>query len=758
MTTSTTPINSSFRSQYESSPKSPIQTLQDFVAQHSSVGRSTVSQLGNMATETIQQPRLLTVPGAPQHAVEENREESIPLTPLPESQDVEDEETRDESSPGDRTLSMGQILSTVWLSIPGKFRLLLILAAVGAVGYAVATPIFAFVFSKLFGTLRSYKPHPHKAMIYSIIIILAIAAGDAISVFLQQSLFDCCAMEWVNTNRLKAFQRVLMQPRHFFDKDENTVSHLAECLNSNGEKMLDILGRFIGYLFVATTMAIMGIIWRFVSCWKLTLVLFACSPLLVLVALALTSMSNTFDKHSATVAENTMSIFMETFTGLKTVQALCLEKVFAGKHQQATAEVFKLGVQKAIYCGILFGFSQAALLYIMALTFYYASVLLASGEFDLDQVFRVLTLLLFSIANASIIFGFVPQISVSQVAASRLLRLTKLPLTSFELKGAARVSTIGDIAFHSLNFRYPTRPNQLVLRDLNLLIPTGSCVALVGTSGSGKSTIASLLLKLYSTDARRFTDLPRISLGSRNIQLIHTSTLRSLITIVPQAPTLFPTTVAENITYGLPPTSPLMRAQNVHKAAVAAGIADFINTLPDGYDTLIGEGGLGLSGGQAQRIAIARALVRKPNVLILNEATSALDLESSRIIRDTITSLVEEDRIRPANNCRAHGTATVAARPPLTVMIITHNKDMMEFTDRVVMLHEGKIVDEGAYKELLRRDRPFSKMMRGEEFAREAEEVRKRSLIAMKTSPGVKAPTAKRAPIRIPEQSDRSFD
>lgn len=763
MAESTAPITPPSRSSYESSMMARLQILSDYNAQRTPTGRPfTGSQIyrssrrtSNTTNGTIQQPRMLSASAAVQHGIKENREEPASLSPLPETRELQDEDIEDKSFSADHTLPIRQILRTIWPNFPWRFRLLLILAAIGAVGYAVATPVFAFVFSKLFGTLYDPLDRTHKAMIYSV-IILAIAAGDALSVFLQQSLFNCCAMAWVNTLRSKAFQRILMQPRQFFDKDENTVSRLAECLDSNAEKMQAILGQFVGYLFVATTMAIMGIIWSFTSCWKLTLVLFASSPLLVLVSLALTSMSNILDKYSATVAENAMSIFTETFSNLKTVRALCLEKIFTSKHQQAAVGVFKVGVQKAIYCGILFGFSQAALLYIMALTFYYASVLLASGEFDLGQVFRVLTLLLFSIANASIILGFVPQISVSQEAASRLLRLTKLPLASFEVSGIARISTIGDIAFHNLNFRYPTRPNQPVLRSLNLVIPTGSCVALVGTSGSGKSTIASLLLKLYSTGGRCSTDLPWISLGGHDIRLICTSTLRSLVAIVPQTPTLFPITVFENITYGLPSGSPLMRADNVHKASVAAGIADFIKSLPDGYDTLIGEGGIGLSGGQAQRIAIARALVRKPNVLILDETTSALDVENARIIRDTVISLINEDRIHPTNHHRNHATATGAARPPLTVIIITHNRDMMDFSDKIVMMHDGRIMEEGAYKELMRRDGPFSRMMRGEEFSRDTEELNRRSWVAMRAVPGVNAPPTRLAYPMTPGRSEGS--
>lgn len=216
-----------------------------------------------------------------------------------------------------------------------------------------------------------------------------------------------------------------------------------------------------------------------------------------------------------------------------------------------------------------------------------------------------------------------------------------------------------------------------------MTIPQGSCTAIVGRSGSGKSTVASLILALYEAPPSQTEDTT-ISLGGMGIRGLHTQTLRSKIAIVSQQPTIFPGTIYANIAYGLDETSLQARFPMVSAAAQAAGIDDFISSLPRGYHTVVGDGGVGLSGGQAQRLVIARALVRQPQILIMDEATSALDPASSELIRQTVRDLV-------------------ASRRDLTVIIITHAKEMMEIADQVVVLEQGAVAEQGPYKDLAQR-------------------------------------------------------
>jgi ATP-binding cassette subfamily B (MDR/TAP) protein 1 len=275
--------------------------------------------------------------------------------------------------------------------------------------------------------------------------------------------------------------------------------------------------------------------------------------------------------------------------------------------------------------------------------------------------------------------------------ARRLFRLVDLPAhTSHEHTGTQKPTSIAPIEIKNLTFYYPSRPDAPVLRNISLSIPEGSCTALVGRSGSGKSTIASLLLALYETPpSPSFSRIssaptPSISLAGTSICTLHTPTLRDQIAIVSQTPTLFPGTIQENIAYGLPATSPLRTLLNVRAAATAAGIDEFISSLPHGYQTVIGDGGIGLSGGQAQRVVIARALVREPQVLVLDEATSALDPGSAETVRRTVRGLVQ-------------------ARRGLTVLIITHAREMMEIAENVVVLDEGRVVETGSFRGLVRR-------------------------------------------------------
>lgn len=245
------------------------------------------------------------------------------------------------------------------------------------------------------------------------------------------------------------------------------------------------------------------------------------------------------------------------------------------------------------------------------------------------------------------------------------------------------MSPLTPILLTNLTFRYPSRPKTPVLKDVSIKISQNTCTAIVGRSGSGKSTIASLLLSLYEAPVSR-DGRPTVTLGGHDISRLHVPTLRSQIAIVSQQPTIFPKTIYENISYGIDTHSPMSSMHAVRTAAQAVGIDDFISSLPQGYFTVIGDGGIGLSGGQKQRVVIARALVRQPQILILDEATSSLDPAGAEIVRQTVQRLVSERR-------------------GLTVIIITHAREMIEIANHVVVLDQGAAVEDGSYDFLARR-------------------------------------------------------
>ena len=325
----------------------------------------------------------------------------------------------------------------------------------------------------------------------------------------------------------------------------------------------------------------------------------------------------------------------------------------------------------------------------------------------------------------------VPQINSSRDTATRLLRLAYLPSTSREESGSIRLDTPLPICIHNLSFAYPSRPGQFVLDEVNLEIRPNSSLAVVGSSGSGKSTLASLVLGLYPvsfsspsmTGDRRHHDsfghdFP-LTYAGHALPNLSLSSLRSQIAIVPQVPVLFPTTIAANIGYGcqsedvgtMSTRSPSAARAAIVRAAKRAGIHDFIISLPRSYDTVIGDGGQGLSGGQAQRLAIARALVRNPKLLILDEATSSLDAENARLIRDTVQGLVVVvSSSSPSSMGLAgkHGQEDDGRRDDgrqdddegMSVLIITHAKEMMQVAEFIIVLDRGRVVESGTWEYL----------------------------------------------------------
>ncbi|RAK86501.1 ABC a-pheromone efflux pump AtrD [Aspergillus costaricaensis CBS 115574] len=578
------------------------------------------------------------------------------------------------------SMSLGRIMLTILPNLTRGQKLLLLLGCFSTLGHSMATPLFSYCLSKL---LETFYNKQAKASTWSL-IVLGIAVGDGIISFLMHYLLELCGQAWVDRLRKRGFHHILDQPRKWFEEAGNEPSQLTSSLNHSAEEMRNLVGHFGGYVLVATSVTVVAIIWCMAVCWKLTLVAVACGPVIYVITRGLEKTTGIWERRCTGVKTTASEIFIETFSQIRTVRTLTLEPYFHKKHMKAAALCMILGVKKAVYTGFLFGLVESMIIFVSSLIFYYGAVLVSSLEFTVTSLMTVFSVLLFSIGYASTVLSWIPQISVSHIMANQVLRLAHLPRgASHEHRGTLKITTAAPVKITNLNFRYPSRPDAHVLRDICITIPRNQSTAIVGRSGSGKSTIASLLLNLYEAPTTTNRTSP-ISLNGIDLQRIHTPTLRSLITIVSQRPSIFPGTVADNISYGLEDDSPLRTMFHIRAAAEAAGIDEFISSLPKGYFTMIGDGGAGMSGGQAQRLVIARALVRQPQLLILDEATSSLDPNNAQIIRRTVQRLV-------------------ATRKGLTVLIITHARDMMEIADNVIVIDKGRVVEAGKYKVLARR-------------------------------------------------------
>ncbi len=595
--------------------------------------------------------------------------------------------------------TLKELLATVWPSIDAFTKTVLTAGGVGATVHGVCSPVFSYILSLLLKTYSVPAESQHKALLYSMIMI-AVSVVDAVSTYMERFCFEYSAQRWVDSVRSTAITKILDQPRAFFDKEENAVSRLTGNLDRNAEELRNLLGRFAALVWTALFMCIVAIVWALVANWKMTLISLATAPYILATTKVYAAVSQRWEGWSNTAAEDAAVVFTEVFTNIKTVRALTLEQHFIDKYTKATNHALGIGFRRAFFSGFFYGISDSAGNFVIAMVFYVGMTLVKSGA-PVQAVVQVFTMLIFTITNLAYILASIPQIGSTKDVGSRLFRLAELVQDSHEHMGDTRITTVGDIVFEDVEFAYPTRPDQMILKSINLQIEPGTSTAIVGGSGSGKSTIANLLLNLY-TNANPFQHgNGDLSLGGRVITSIDTTSLRSLVVPVSQTPTLFAATIAENISYGLPLNSVHSSMDSITTAARQAGIHDFIVSLPLGYGTPVGDGGLGLSGGQAQRIAVARALVRRPAVLILDEATSALDVESANLVRETIARLVKDPSL------------------PMTVIIITHSRDMMEIAEHIVILDHGQIAEEGSFEELLAQDGALSNLLSGGEWTGE---------------------------------------
>ncbi|KAI9152018.1 Alpha-factor-transporting ATPase [Paramyrothecium foliicola] len=591
--------------------------------------------------------------------------------------------------------SLTASLKTLWPSLQPRDRTILVLGLLVCFVGAATTPAFAYCFAHLLSAFWLPGDKALEGRVWAVAMV-GIAIADGIASAVSRYFIESAAQAWVDTIRVTALSKILSQPKLWFDYIEHSPGRLSECLDRNAEEMRNIVGRFVPIVFQATTILAISIIWALLVSWKLTLVSLAPVPVIVGAIKGYSIVSGKWEKRCNSSAEDSSATLTEIFSHIHVVKALALETHFRNNYLRTVQNTVGTGFKRALYPSAIYGLYQSTSYAVIALVFYYGIVLMAKDDrITASQMMQVVNLLLFGIGTASSVLSHIPQLTMSQATATTLLKFASMPSGTMEGQGGYKLSSPLPLRLNCLSFSYPSRQYKLILQNVSLEILAGQCTALVGHSGCGKSTIASLLLGFYSPREHQgpispltFSDVPH-----QDVDILH---LRSMIAYVPQVAFLFPGTIAENITYGLPEDSPYRQEACISRAAKESSIHDFIISLPHGYSTIVGEGGQALSGGQAQRINIARAIIRQPKLLILDEPTSGLDPENAEVVGQTLRHLIERSR---------------GGQAELAVVLITHSTEMMRIADYTVMLEDGRHVEQGRFSDLVQAGGPFADLL-----------------------------------------------
>uniref|UniRef100_A0A8C9W2N8 ATP-binding cassette, sub-family B (MDR/TAP), member 4 n=1 Tax=Scleropages formosus TaxID=113540 RepID=A0A8C9W2N8_SCLFO len=509
-------------------------------------------------------------------------------------------------------------------------------------------------------------PSPRYAIFYSVMGVIVLVAA-----YLQVALWTLAAGRQIKRIRKKFFHAIIHQEIGWFDVNE--AGELNTRLTDDVFKINEGIGDKLGMLIQSLSTFITGFVIGFIMGWKLTLVILAISPVLGVSAAMFSKVMTSFTSKEQTAYAKAGAVAEEVLSAMRTVVAFGGQKKELKRYHKNLEDAKNVGVKKAITANIAMGFTFLMIYLSYALAFWYGSTLILAKEYTIGDV---LTVFFAVIIGAFALGQTSPNMQAfanARGAAHKVYNIidSKPHINSFSKDGYEPDMIKGNIEFLNIHFQYPSRPDVQVLKSMNLRVNSGQTMALVGSSGCGKSTTVQLLQRFY--DPQEGT----ISIDGHDIRTLNVTYLRRMIGVVSQEPVLFATTIAENIRYGREDVT----QQEIEMAAQEANAYDFIMQLPDKFETLVGDRGTQLSGGQKQRIAIARALVRNPKILLLDEATSALDAESETIVQLAL------DKVRQGR----------------TTIVVAHRLSTIRNADLIAGFQNGQVVELGTHGELMAR-------------------------------------------------------
>ncbi|KMT17515.1 hypothetical protein BVRB_2g037180 [Beta vulgaris subsp. vulgaris] len=559
-----------------------------------------------------------------------------------------------------------------------------VLGSIGAAIFGSFNPLLAYVIALIVTTYYRFAEghHLRHEVDKWCLIIACMGIVTVVANFLQHFYFGIMGEKMTERVRRMMFSAMLRNEVGWFDDEENSADTLSMRLANDATFVRAAFSNRLSIFIQDSAAVIVALLIGMLLQWRLALVALATLPVLTISAVAQKLWLAGFSRGIQEMHRKASLVLEDSVRNIYTVVAFCAGNKVMELYRMQLKKILRKSFLHGMAIGFGFGFSQFLLFACNALLLWYTALSVKNQYMDLSTALK--EYMVFSFATFALVepFGLAPYIlkrRKSLISVFEIIdRVPKIePDDSTALKPP---NVYGSIEFKNIDFCYPTRPEILVLSNFSLKVGGGQTVAVVGVSGSGKSTIISLIERFYDPVAGQ------VFLDGRDLKQFNLRWLRSHLGVVQQEPVIFSTTVRENIIYARHNAS----EAEVKEAARIANAHHFISSLPHGYDTHVGMRGVDLTPGQKQRIAIARVVLKNAPILLLDEASSAIESESSRVVQEALDTLIMGNK---------------------TTILIAHRAAMMRHVDNIVVLNGGRIVEEGAHDALVAKNGLYVRLM-----------------------------------------------